>query len=265
MKSPEDISKYYFHQGFNYAEYTPDGITRFGGGCQASSLLIATRLLLKNPSYSMENLKINSEALGLAFHDINYSTRISYASIPLLAAMILPDHNVSFSCKLTTDEINKQEQNTFYGNEAHFLYQNMPKINNLSSNFNISIDKQIVQIKNAIKNGGVAIPLFHTNTLLSSDNPVTEKLFHAVVLVELSDDEDSVRIIDPSPGFSNAPAFERLRDENKLKIRANSIKSFSSIQSIANKFHPLKSVDYVLPFSIIERAIRSVSTTIEPS
>jgi hypothetical protein len=139
----------------------------------------------------------------------------------------------------------------------------MPRISNLTTKFGVTLSDRLNSIRQTLKTGGLAIPLVHTNTLYDSKNPVTDKMLHAVVLADFNENDGTVRVIDPSPGFSHMPVFEKLRDEQKLKIRANSIRRLSSINAIAEKFHPLGSIDYVLPMSRIKDSLRSVSTTIE--
>lgn len=265
MRTPENIDGFYFQQGYNYAESTPDGSVKLGGGCQASSLLIALRLFEGNKYLTMDNISMAADRLGLAFHDKEYATRISYASIPLIAAFALPRSDVRFNHTMTTEEISKFPPTTFYGNEANRLYVNMPRISNLTSLFGISTSEQVADIRKSLRSGGIAIPLVHPNTLYSSDDPETASFLHVVVVSEYNDATDCVRVIDPSPGFSHMPAFKRLRGEGRLKIRANTIRDIQSVNQVARKFHPLKSIDYFIPVKKLEESLRSVSTIIEPS
>lgn len=264
MHLPESLEGYYYQQGYNYKDWAPDNSVKLGGGCQASSLLIAMRLMENNSELSMDNVQIAANRLGLAFQDRDYATRISYASIPIIAAFNLPRHRVKFFNSKTLQEIESYGNSTFYGNEANRLYLNMPRITNLESNFGVSLADQIGNMRHVLQSGGVVIPLVHGNTLYDSNDHATEKMLHAIVVGSYNEEADTVRIIDPSPGFSHVPSFESRRDEGTFKIRANSVRRFTSIEAIAKKFHPLGSIDYELPISKVHNALRSVSTTIEP-
>lgn len=265
MHLPESLEGYYYQQGYNYRDWTPDHSVKLGGGCQASALLIAMRLMEDNIALTMDNVEIAANRLGLAFLDKEYATRISYASIPIIAAFNLPRHSVKFYNKKSLQDIEGFGNTTFFGNEANRVYLNMPRISNLESNFGVTLPDQIENMKRVLQSGGVAIPLVHGNTLYDSKDHATAKMFHAIVLGSYNAASDTVRIVDPSPGFSHIPSFEKLRDEGKLRIRANSVRRLSSIKAIAKKFHPLGSIDYELPMSKVTNSLRVVSTTIEPT
>lgn len=264
MSLPESIGEYYYQQGFNYADSTPDHSMKLGGGCQASALLISCRLLEKNPNLTMDNVSFWADRLGFAFLDKTYATRISYATIPVAAAMILTDHQIQLQHTETLEHISSLKTTKFFQLESIRAYSNMPRASNLACLFGISAEQQIQEIKSGLSLGGLAIPLVHLNTLYGSDNPTTDDLLHVVVAINYDKHSEKIRIIDPNPGFSHLPRFSQRRSAGTLKIMTNVIRSFETIKSIAKKFHPLGAVDYWVPLSVFEKSLRTCSTIITP-
>ena len=213
----------------------------------------------------MDNISFWANRLGFAFLDKTYATRISYVTIPVMAAIVLPHYQIQLQHADTLEQISSLKNTNFFYEESTRIYLNMPRISNLTCQFDISTEQQTQKIKTGLRLGGLAIPLVHLNTLYGSNNPTNVDLLHTVVAINYDDKSEKIRIIDPNPGFSYLPRFSEKRSAGTLKIRANAIRSFEKIESIAKEIHPLGAVDYWVPLSVFEKSLRTCSTIITPT
>lgn len=264
MRIPESFDDFYYQQGYNYADFDPSGKFKLGGGCQASSLLMAIRLVTTNQEWSMDDVSKAAVESGLVFNDPKYANRISYVAIPVVAAKLLPNFEVNLSLASNQEDISVSDNSSFYSQESNSTYLNMPNISNLKTTFGMSSKVQTENIRDALIAGGIAVPLVHPNTLFNSDNPETQGFLHAMVLYGYDENTDKVRVLDPSPGFSRMRGFSKQKAEGRLRIVANKIHPFERVNMIASKHHPMGRVDYEVPLSLLEQSLRYVSTTIVP-
>lgn len=261
MEIQKRLDNCYYQQGYNYVDSVPSGEVKMGGGCQASSLLMSIRLATENPDWSMDAIQAKAEELGLVFYDRGYADRISYVSIPIIAASLLPGFKVHTQVEIAKENIT-EESTSIFGREFNKRYLNMPPFENLTTEYGIEKCDQVKNMISVLKNGGLAIPLVHPNTLFETNNPDTKNLLHAIVLIGFNIERQTISVIDPNPGFSNVPEFARRRNEGKLKIPSDRIHSIEKANKVAGKYHPKKSVVYEITPLLLEQSLINVHTTI---
>jgi hypothetical protein len=264
MKLPSNLDPYYYQQGFNYADSVPDDNTKFGGGCQASSLLIGVRLMSGNPHLTMSNIFDEANKMGLVHYDLGFADRISYGAIALIASSLLKDCKVTIFLETPLEEITEESTNVF-GRESNKIFLNIPNMSsrkNLSIEYGVNKKTQVEQISKVLGGDGIAIPLIHPNTLHQSTNPDTDCFKHAIVLTGFNRKNQTISVIDPNPGFTGIPNFASRKDKGTLKIPSNRVHSIEMANRIASKYHPRGSVIYEIDIELLEKSLRGVSTTI---
>lgn len=262
LPNSKDLASFYWQQGYNYKQFAPDGKTKIGGGCQAASLLMAIRIANDNPIISMNDIQYFVEKNGLSFHDPEYSNRIAYISIPVVSALMIPKASVKLLHTNTIETMQHQETDkcTYYEKENIKTYPHMPRTENLSTVFGVQIKDQITEIKIVLSKGGICIPLVSPNVLFARDNPATRESLHAIVLGDYDSNTDTVRILDPDPGFAQKSSF-LTRNEDKLQIKSNYM-SFDMVQKHAKQWHPFESIDARLPIKRINDSMGDCVTLI---
>lgn len=261
MEIQRPLDRCFYQQGYNYVDSVPSGEVKMGGGCQASSLLMSIRLATENPDWSMDAIEAKAKELDLIFYDRGYADRISYVSIPIIAASLLPNFKVSTQVEIAKENI-KEESTNIFGREFNKRYLNMPSLGNLTTEYGVKKYDQVKNMIDVLKSGGLVIPLVHPNTLFETDNPNTKDFLHAIVLTGFNDERQTISVIDPNPGFSSIPDFARRKNEGKLKIPSDRIHSIENANRVASKHHPKKSVIYEITPLLLEQSLRSVHTTI---
>ena len=261
MYSKEFLGQVFYQQGYNYRELVPTGETKLGGGCQASSLLMGIRLMSGNTNLSMDLVAERAKELELVFFDRGFADRLSYVAIPLVAASLLPEHLVTTMHAKAQENIGDESANVF-GRETNKRYGNMHTTSNLVPIFSVNPYYQVRKMVSVVEKGGIAIPLVHPNTLFQNDNPDTQGFLHAVVLTNFDSATQTFSVIDANPGFSSIPNFSRRKEEGKIKIPSDRIHTLEMADRVASRFHPKKSVIYEVSASQLEKALRTVSTTI---
>jgi hypothetical protein len=182
-------------------------------------------------------------------------------SIPIISAELLPDCKVNLQIEARQENIKPEGTNVF-GRECNQYYAQMPTLPNLNTNYGINPGTQTERIIEVLKNGGIAVPLVHPNTLYEDDNPSTKDFLHAVVLTGFNEETQTISVMDPGPGFSRIPEFTRRKIEGKVRIPSNRIRTIENADKIASKYHPKKSVLYEVTPQILAQSLRFVSTTI---
>ncbi len=250
----------YFQQGYNYSEYSPDGKTPLGGGCQASSLLIALRIVNNNPSISMSAIEQEAKQLGLSFFDPIYSTRISYVAVPIIAASLLKQSKVNLFLSSTRKELDETKPETFFHIEAIKFYTNPPKLKNLKILMGVNDSSQLNEIKICLEQEGLVIPLVNTNIIQGSEDLETENFMHAVIIDRFEKDK-GFHIIDPSPGFTHLPEFKEERAQGTFKVQANTMNA-QEAKEFAKEYHPRKDIEYSVDERTLLSSLRGAITTI---
>jgi hypothetical protein len=215
--------------------------------------------MTSNPALSIEDIESATSDLDILFLDKKYANKIPTFAIPFVLANILPNLQVKFYLHSDLNGTIKDNKGNFYGDQNITTLTTQPIPENLEIYFSTTKETQFKLTATALKQGGLVIPLTHTNTLYSQTSPSSDKLLHHIVLAGWGDTTNTIKIIDPSPGFSNIADYGNKKDG--LKIRAGCL-NYQKAQLVAGKLHPYGSVLFNLPISTYEKAHRSITTII---